>query len=229
MKTIPAKVTIIIPTKNEAEGLRQIIQSVRKYADEIIVVDGHSKDATKKIAQQEKVVYLLDHGVGRGDAVRMAIKRAHNELIVFFDADGSHEAKDIPDVIKPLMQNKADMVICSRRTGGSFDMDMNFTGLIRSVGSDILVAIVNHAYKTKLTDILYSFRAVKKSTALSLGLTANDFCIEQEMVVMCLKKGFRLLEIPSREKARAWGVSKLNTLTGIKFIFHLFGKIYFSS
>ncbi len=225
---MPAKVTIIIPTKNEAEGLLHIIRSIKQYADEIIVVDGHSKDATKRIALQENVIYLLDHGRGRGDAVRMAIKRAHNELLVFFDADGSHEAKDIPRLLKLLTEDKADMVICSRRTGGSFDMEMNFTGLIRSMGSDILVAIVNHAYKTKLTDILYSFRAIRKSTALSLGLTADDFCIEQEMVVMCLKKGFRLLEIPSREKARAWGVSKLNTITGIKFIFHLYGKIYFS-
>jgi hypothetical protein len=108
-------------------------------------------------------------------------------------------------------------------------MEMNFTGLVRSVGSDLLVMIVNYAFKTKLTDVLYSFRAVKKSVIKDLKLEADDFCIEQEMVVRCLKKKYRILEIPSREKARAWGKSKLQTLTGLKFIYQLLRVIYFSN
>ena len=221
-------ITVIIPTKNEGQGLRQIIHSVKPYATEILVVDGHSTDNTKEIAKKEEVRYLLDHGIGRGDGVRMGIAKATSDIIVFFDADGSHEASDIPRLIEPISKGKADMVIASRRTGGSFDMNMNVTGLIRSVGSDVLVMLVNYALKTNLTDILYSFRAVKTSVAKKLELRANDFCIEQEMVVKCIKKKYKLIEIPSREKARAWGKSKLQTITGIRFIIKLLQELSLS-
>ena len=222
------QVAIIILTKNEAQGLRRIIRSVKPYSNEIIVVDGNSKDNSETIAREEKVTFMRDHGLGRGDGLRIGIKRAKADVLLFFDADGSHEASDIPNVVTPIIKNEADIVICSRRTGGSFDMEMNATGLIRSFGSDVLTMIVNYAFRTKLTDILYSFRAIRRKDALKLHLQANDFCIEQEMVVASLKHKLRLLEIPSREKARAWGRPKLHTLTGIKFIFHLLRVIYFS-
>ncbi len=223
-----SKVTIVIPTKDEGEGISKILRSVRPYANEIIVVDGHSKDNTKKIALKEGAKFILDNGLGRGDGVRLGIKAAKGEVVVLFDADGSHEAKDIPKFILPILQKMSDLVIGSRRTGGSFDINMNFTGIIRSAGSDFLVSLVNHKFKTNLSDILYSFRAIRKSAAEKINIISNDFCVEQEMVVKCLKKGFKILEIPSREKARAWGKSKLHTLTGIKFFFMLLKDLYLS-
>lgn len=220
-------VSIIIPTKDEGEGLQRILDSVKGYGQEVLVVDGHSKDDTRAIAERNGALYLLDHGLGRGDAVRMGIDAAKGDLLLFFDADGSHEANDIPALLAPLLEDKADMVISSRRLGGSYDLDMSFTGIIRSAGSDFLAVLVNHRFKTNYSDILYSFRAMKKTTAVGLDLRANDFCIEQEMVAKCLKKKFRLAEIPSREKARGWGKSKLKTIMGIKFIFELLRVLYF--
>ena len=73
------KVTIVVLTKNEGQGIKQIIQSLKPYADDILVVDGHSRDNTKEIVRQEKVRYFLDHGLGRGDGVRIGIQNAkHN-------------------------------------------------------------------------------------------------------------------------------------------------------
>lgn len=223
-------VTAIIPAKNEGKGLEKIILEVKKYANEIIVVDGHSKDNTKKIVQKTRVKYALDNGKGRGDGVRVGIDLAKNEVIVLVDADGSHEISDIPALVIPLLRNQADMVIGSRRTGGSSDMQMNFDGLLRSAGSDLLVMLVNHRFHAHLTDILYSFRAIKKSKALAAGFSSNGFSIEQEMVISFLERKFRVIEIPSREKARAWGVSKLKTSGGIelflRLIYDLYLKIY---
>lgn len=222
-----SKITVVIATKNEGQGLKKIIRSVKPYAHEVIVVDGNSTDDTKKIARSEKVRFMLDHGLGRGDAVKMGLEASKTEVVVLFDADGSHEPDDIPRFISPILQNQADLVIGSRRKGGSFDLNMNFMGIVRSAGSDFLVVLVNHRFKTNLSDILYSFRAIRKSTAEKLNLTSDDFGIEQEMVVKCVKQGFRLLEIPSREKARAWGESKLKTLMGVKFVFALLKELYF--
>lgn len=221
------KLTIVIPTKDEGEGIEGVIRSVRPYAGEVIVVDGHSKDKTREIAERLGCRFFLDHGLGRGDGVRLGLAKAKGEIVLLFDADGSHESKDILRFVEPLFADKADLVIGSRRTGGSFDINPGFSGILRSAGADLLAQILNYRFQTHLTDILYSFRAVRKSIVSKLELKADDFTIEQEMVVKTLKKNYRLLEIPSREKARAWGRSKLDTLTGVKFIFHLLRECFF--
>ncbi len=222
-----SKVSIIIACKNEGEGIRKILSSVRKYSTDIIVVDGHSNDGTEEITKDLGGRFFLDHKKGRGDALKIGIKKAKREIIVFFDADGSHNERDIPKFVSPIEKNEADLVIGSRRTGGSSDLTVNLTGIIRSAGCDFLVAMVNHKFKTHLTDILYSFRAIKTETVRKIQFKSDDFGIEQEMVVACLKKGYKVKEIPSRESARGWGRSKLRTITGIKFIYSLIKQLYF--
>lgn len=221
-----SKVSIIIATKNEGQGIKKILESVRQYSNDILVVDGHSNDETEKIAIKLGARFFLDNKKGRGDAIRIGIKNAKNQILVLFDADGSHEENDIPRFVEPILQGKADLVIGSRRTGGSFDIDVSITGIIRSAGCDFLVSLVNNKFKTKLTDILYSFRSIRASSAKRLNLKANDFLIEQEVVVSSLKHKLKILEIPSREKARGWGESKLHTLTGIKFFLILLKDLY---
>ena len=222
------KVSIIIACQNEGEGIKKVLESVRKYSNDIIVVDGHSEDGTREIVKKFGARFFLDNEKGRGDALKIGIKKAKNDIALFFDADGSHDEKDIPNFVRPILEKKADLVIGSRRTGGSSDIVVNLTGIVRAAGWDFLVAMVNHKFKTNLTDILYSFRAIKAPTAKRLRFESNDFGIEQEMVVQCLKNNLKVVEIPSREKARGWGKSKLKTLTGIKFIFSLVNQLYFS-
>lgn len=226
MVYVKNKISIIIACKNEGEGIGKIIKSIKKYSNDILVVDGHSNDGTKEISLRLGARFFLDNKKGRGDALKIGIKNAKKPILVFFDADGSHEASDIPALTRPLFVNKADLVIASRRTGGSFDINTNFAGVIRSAGSDFLVTLVNQRFNTNITDILYSFRAIKTSCARKLKFRSNDFGIEQEMVVACLKKGYKISEIPSREKARGWGSSKLRTITGIKFIYSLLVQLY---
>lgn len=227
MKYNKNKVTIIIPARNEGEGILRILRSVKPYGSEIIVVDGHSTDSTKEIVKAFGAIYILDHGKGRGDAIRIGIRRAKNPYLLFFDADGSHTPREIPSLLIPLFKDQADAVIGSRRTGGSFDLNMDIWGIARSGGADFLAYLVNKKFKTRYSDILFSFRAIKKPVALKLKLTADGFEIEEEFVVKCLKNGYRLLEVPTRENARKWGKSKLHTITGIKFIFYLLRELYF--
>jgi glycosyltransferase involved in cell wall biosynthesis len=226
MKYNKSKVTICIACKNEGDGIRRILKSVKGYAGEVIVVDGNSNDGTKEATKEFGARFFLDNKKGRGDALKIGIQKAKGDIIVFFDADGSHEATDIPLLVETLVKEKADLVLGSRRTGGSFDVNVNFTGIIRSAGCDFLVSLVNHKFKTHLTDILYSFRAIKVTTARKLQFESDDFGIEQEMVVKCLKSNSKVLEIPSREKARGWGESKLRTIIGLKFLYSLVRDLY---
>lgn len=215
-----------MPAKNEAEGMNGILKTLAPFASTIIVVDGHSTDRTMEIARMAGAVCISDHGIGRGKAVRLGLDLVKTEIAVVVDADGSTDVFDIPALIFPILQGRADMVIGSRRTGGSLDLRLDFDGLLRLFGSDLLTFLINFHFHTRLTDAIYSFRAVRTSILPSLRLRADGHAIEQEMVVSCLKKGYTVLEIPSREKARAWGVSKLDTLTGIKLLGALLVQLY---
>jgi glycosyltransferase involved in cell wall biosynthesis len=227
MKYDRSKVTVIIPAKNEAEGLGEMISSLKRYAKDIIVIDGHSTDATKAIVRQAGVRYFLDHNMGRGDALRFGLSKAQTDVIVIVDADGSVRISDIPRLALPIMGNQADLVVASRRTGGSSDTEPTFSGLCRSAGADLLTYMVNRYFRTHLTDILYCFRAMRRDIIPNLHLQANGFDFDQENVVSCLKRGYRVMQVPSREYARRWGISKLRTLMGIPMFFRLLKQLYF--
>src|SRR3990172_364271 len=134
-----SKVSIVIACKNEGEGIARILKSVKKYSDDIIVIDAHSNDGTKEATKELGGRFFLDNKKGRGDALKIGIKKAKKDIIVFFDADGSHNERDIPNFVSPILKKEADLVIGSRRTGGSSDLTINLTGIIRSAGCDFLV------------------------------------------------------------------------------------------
>ena len=99
------KVTVVVPAKNEAETIGAVLSAVEEYADELIVVDGHSDDGTTEIAKRFGARVVFDGGMGKGDAVRTAIREATGDLLVFIDADGSHVPKDIPKLLAPLLSD----------------------------------------------------------------------------------------------------------------------------
>lgn len=212
------QLSIIIPAKDEGAGIEQIIRSAQSYADDVIVVDANSKDGTKDICEKYGVRYLLDDGRGKGSAMHIGVNNSTYEDIIFYDADGSHDDRDIPEFIRLLKTTNLDMITASRRTGGTLDLDLSFSGLIRSTGCDLLTFLVNTRYKSQLTDVLYSFRGIRKSTWAALELKEPGFGIEQEMIMNALARKFEIKEIPSREQMRGWGKSKLSTYQGIYFL-----------
>ncbi len=203
------KVTIVIPTLNEESTIDEVLKKVKKYGDEIIVIDGHSTDNTRKIARQHKVKVILDNGKGKGAAIRYALKIAKYPIVVFIDADGSHEPKDIPKLIKPIKEDKAELVIGSRMTGGSDELFSDFPEFIRLTGSMIINLMINYRWNVRLSDTQNGFRAILKDVGNYLNLKSNITTIEQEMVMKALNYGYRVINIPSHEYKRKGGESKI--------------------
>jgi dolichol-phosphate mannosyltransferase len=204
-----AGVSVIIPTRNEEGLIGWIVDAVRPHASEIIVVDGHSTDRTREIALKAGVRVVLDAGRGKGEALRRSFPEAQHEILVFIDADGSHDPADIPRLVDPIRRNEADLVIASRTRGGSDELHGTVEQLLRYVGSQLIMLAINYRWDVRLTDSQNGFRALRRDVALALGLKANLTTIEQEMLMRALKLGYRVVEVPSHEYERQWGESKV--------------------
>jgi glycosyltransferase involved in cell wall biosynthesis len=201
------KTTVVIPAKNEERSIGKIIAKCRKYAQEILVVDGHSRDGTAKVARRLGARIVQDHGRGKGDGIRVGIQEAKGDILVFIDADGSHDPDDIPKLVNPIKQNKGDMVVGSRGMGGSDELHGDVEKLLRMIGSDIILIGINKRFMVSLTESQNGFRAIRTKAARVLGLQEDITTIEQEMTIKCLKKGFRIIEVPTHEYAREYGTS----------------------
>jgi glycosyltransferase involved in cell wall biosynthesis len=204
-----SRISIVIPTRDEEGLIGEIVDSVRPYAGEILVIDGHSRDRTREIATRHGARVVLDNGKGKGEALRMALEVATGDVVVFIDADGSHEARDIPAMVAPILANASDMVVGSRGKGGSDELHGTLGQLIRYTGSQLIMLAINYRWNVRLTDSQNGFRAIRRDVGRNLGLTSNLTTIEQEMLMKALKKGYRVSEIPSHEYERKWGTSKV--------------------
>jgi dolichol-phosphate mannosyltransferase len=204
-----AAVSVVIPTRDEEGLIGEIIDAVRPYANEILVVDGHSTDRTRDIAVRRGARVVLDGGRGKGEALRRAFSEARGDILVFIDADGSHDPADIPHLVAPLRGGQAELAIASRTRGGSDELHGTAEQLLRYVGSQLIMLAINYRWDVRLTDSQNGFRALRRDVAQSLGLTANLTTIEQEMLMRALKLGCRIVEVPSHEYERRWGVSKV--------------------
>ena len=205
-----SRVTVVVPTRNEEGLVGEIVDAVRPYGDEVLVVDGHSTDRTREIAQAHGARVILDRGKGKGDAIRLALEQASGDIVVFIDADGSHEPRDIPALVAPIAAGESDLVIGSRGRGGSDELHGTFEQLLRYLGSQIFMLLINYRWNVRLTDSQNGFRAIRRNRGLELGLRSNLTTIEQEMLMRALKKGLRVSEIASHEYERKWGVSKVS-------------------
>jgi glycosyltransferase involved in cell wall biosynthesis len=203
-----ATVTVVIPSKNEAGLIGEIVDSVRPYGD-VLVIDGHSTDATREIAQAHGARVVLDGGRGKGQAIRQSLKEATTDIVVFIDADGSHDPKDIPALVAPIAAGQADMVIASRGKGGSDELHGTIGQFIRYVGSQLIMLAINYRWDVRLSDSQNGYRAIRRDVGLALDLKSNLTTIEQEMLMRALKRGYRVTEVASHEYERRWGTSKV--------------------
>jgi glycosyltransferase involved in cell wall biosynthesis len=206
------KSTLIISNKNEQLTLRDVIRKSRPFVDEILVIDGHSTDDSQRIAEAEHVRFLTDNGKGKGAGIRLGIRKAKGDVLVFIDADGSHNPLDIPQFIKPIHDGKTDLVLGSRTKGGSDELNGSIEKSLRVIGSSVITQAINSRFHTVITDSQNGFRAIRGSVARKLHLAENIFTIEQEMIMKALKLKYRVIEVPSHESVRIHGRSHIRLL-----------------
>jgi dolichol-phosphate mannosyltransferase len=206
------KTTAIIAARNEGDVAVEVALAARAHCDEVLIVDGRSTDGSPARLRALGFTVLEDRGRGKGDAVRIGIAAATGDVLVTMDADGSHEAAEIPRLVAPILAGDADLVIGCRMRGGSDEFAGTWTMFVRLWGNNVLTQIINMRHRTHLTDTQNGFRAVRAASLGRFALTEDRHTIELEMVLQALRHGLRVCQVPSHEHARRAGQSSLSVV-----------------
>lgn len=200
----------MIPTLNEEKNIASVLEELKEFNQikEIILVDGYSKDKTVEIAKKYKCKILFDDK-GKGSALRKGMKQAKGDVIINMDADKSMISQEIY-LLTAGIEAGYDICMGSRFIQGGGTEDMSFT---RKVGNKFFVFLVNLFWHMNYSDLCYGYRSFRKSCIKKLNLKCDGFGIETEISIKAAKKGLKVLEVPSYEKNRLYGSSKLKTIT----------------
>jgi len=208
---LPDDITVVIAAKDEEPSIADIVRQCAPYAAEVLaVVDPRSKDRTAAVAAEAGARVILDRGRGKGDALRLAIDHVRTPVIVFVDADGSHDPADLPKIVQPILDETADHVSASRLMGGSSELHGGFDEFFRLTGSSFITACINWRFGVRLSDSQNGYRAIRTDVAKALGLKSDSTTIEQEMIIRSLGLGYRVAEVPSHEHKRRFGQSHIS-------------------
>ena len=204
---------IIILTLDEIDGVRAIMPKLNKdWAEEIIFVDGGSKDGTVEEAKKLGFKVIHQNNKGEGNACRIGVEKTNSEHIMFFSPDGNDEPEAIPELIKKI-EGGYDIVHISRFGKGSYSED---AGIIDNFGNRMFTFLVNVFFGGNYTDALNGFRIIKRGVMNELKTDAQHLNIEQQICIRAAKKKLKVFEIDGREPNRIGGERKMKPIpTGI--------------
>ena len=222
-------VTVIVAARNEAPTIQDVVCRSRRHACTVIVVDGQSEDGTAAKAAEAGAQVLHQNGTrGKGAALRLGIPHVATPVTVFLDADGSHVPEDIPQLVAPILDGRADHVSASRLIGGSSELHGGFDEFLRLAGSSFITACINRRFGVRLSDSQNGFRAIRTALLAALPLTERTTTIEQEMIIKTLKAGQRVVEVPSHEYRRQHGQSSIRVWRAApRYVYALIRDLYF--
>ncbi len=220
------KISVIIPALNEAESIGQVLNDIPgEIVEEVIVVDNGSSDNTVTVSKGLGASVIQEPLKGYGAACLRGISmlKQDTDIVVFLDADYSDYPQDLHAVVKPIIDDNAEMVIGSRMSGARERGALLPQAIF---GNKLATFLIRLFWGFKYTD-LGPFRAIKYGDLLALNMIDKNFGWTVEMQIKALKKGLRILEVPVRYRKRI-GKSKITgtfsgtVRAGIKIIFTIF-------
>jgi len=190
------KIIVGIPAFNEEKNIASIITKLSSIADTILVCDDGSTDLTATIAKKiGAVVINHEKNLGYGAAIRslfLKAKELDGDILVTFDADGQHRIDDIKNVITPILNKDADLVIGSR----FLDESEKEVPQYRKVGIKVITKITNASIKKQLTDSQSGFRAYSRKIISELSPSETGMGVSTEILIKASSKNFRIAEVP---------------------------------
>jgi len=207
------KLSVIIPCFNEINTIEQIISKVQNFNDlekEIIVIDDCSNDGTKEKLKSEisnSIDKLItnDKNFGKGYSLRKGISVATGDIIIFQDADLEYDPSEYKNLLKPILEGKADVVFGSRFTGSGEKRVLYFWHRLANL---TLTTLSNMFSNLNLTDMEIGYKVFKSEIIKDLNLKENRFGIEPEITAKIAKKKIRIYEVGVRYFGRTYSEGK---------------------
>ncbi len=194
------KLSVVIACYNEAATIEKVIDAVVRapFPDkEIIVVDDFSTDGTREILRDRvapRISKVIYHPVnlGKGAALRSAIREATGDVVIVQDADLEYDPEEYPKVINPILENKADVVYGSRFIGSEPHRVVYFW---HRVGNGLLTLLSNMFTNLNLTDMETCYKAFRREVIQSIAIVENRFGFEPEITAKMARKGVQIYEV----------------------------------
>lgn len=231
------KVTLLIPTLNEEHGMRTVMPKVKKeWVDQILVVDGNSKDKTVEVSRQMGYDVVLQNSPGIRGAYMDALPHVKGDVILTFSPDGNSIPELIPECIKKMKEGY-DMVIVSRYAEGakSYDDDA-----VTSFGNKMFTTFINLFHGGHYTDAMVIYRSYHTKLIKELDLDKDSSFETEERLfhtkiswepllsIRAAKRKLKVIDIPGDEPAREGGERKLQVLKwGAAYMYEVFREIFF--
>ena len=215
---------MIIPALNEEGSIGQVLEEIPAGAtSEVIVVDGGSGDSTVAIAQAHGARVMVEPRRGYGRACASGLLSAEGQVVLFLDADGADDPRQIPELAAPVLGGQVDMMLGSRLAG---ELAAGAMPWHQQIGNRLAARLIRHLYGLPLTD-LSPFRAVHRQSLLALGMQDMTYGWPTEMIVKAIRRGWRVAEMPVQYRPRTAGRSKISgTVRGsVRATFHILRTI----
>ncbi len=226
---------IILPAYNEE---LTIVDTMNDFFGvcpeaEIYVIDNASNDRTNELARAAyqtlgcKGRLLEEPRKGKAAAVRKAFMEIHADIYIMVDADMTYPASDLPALLAPVLDGRADIVCGNRHSSGVYSRENKRP--LHDFGNNLVRYLINVLFNGSLEDILTGYRIMSKRFVKNYPILASGFELETEMSIHALDKGYSIIELPTDYRDRPEGsFSKLNTFTDgilvLKTIFAIFVK-----
>lgn len=215
-----SKVTLIIPTLNEIDGIRVIMHRIKpEWYDQLIIIDGGSTDGTVEFLKEHGYEVIFQKAAGLRKAFIENYKNVTGDIIITFSPDGNSIPELIPALIAKIKEGY-DMVIVSRYFGKAKSYDDTF---ITGLANKVFTAIISILFGFKYTDAMVIYRAYRKEIVEELGIlrARSDFyekhigryvSWEPQLSIRCAKKKLKIAEIPGDEPRRIGDENKSGIL-----------------
>ena len=220
-------IAVILPAYNEELTIADTVKAFHAALPEavIYIINNNSSDRTREFAEQALQQLscagrvLNEIRQGKGSALRRAFIEIDADIYVLADADLTYPADQARELMAPVIEGRADMVVGDRQSGGDYarENQRSFHGF----GNRLVQWMVNRLFRAKLVDIMSGYRVFSRDFVKTYPVLAEGFQIETDMTLHALHKRLRIIEIPVAYKDRPNGsISKLNTLSdGTRVLF----------
>jgi glycosyltransferase involved in cell wall biosynthesis len=230
------KITLLIPTLNEIDGMKTIMPKVkREWIDQILIVDGKSTDGTAEYARAQGYDVVIQQKKGIRHAYMEALPMIKGDVILTFSPDGNSIPELIPDCIAKMKEGY-DMVIVSRYAQGakSYDDDA-----LTAFGNKLFTTSINLLHGGNYTDAMVIYRAYRKNLIYELDLDKEESYIKEEKLfhtviswepllsIRCAKRKLKVADIPGDEPVREGGERKLQVWKwGAAYMFQVLREVF---